>query len=105
MKLEHQHQQHEAGTSTSTTHEAGNININNTKLEQTSTTWNINNTHEAEHININNMNHQQHEAGTSTSICGNRMRQVHQQQHLWYSDRPSLPDLGICPGIIRFPRI
>jgi hypothetical protein len=33
MKLEHQHQQHEAGTSHHQQHEAGNNIINNMKLE------------------------------------------------------------------------
>jgi hypothetical protein len=77
MKLEHQHhQQHEAGTSTSSKRSWNNIIIINIMM-------------------LEHQHRQQHEAGTSTSICGNKMRQVH--QHLWYSNRPSLLDLRDLP--------
>jgi hypothetical protein len=63
MKLEQRHQQHEARTTSSTTRGWNNI-MNNTELKQ--------------------HNHQQHEIETTSSTCGNKMRQVYQQQHLWY---------------------
>jgi hypothetical protein len=102
MKLEHQHQQHEAGTSIINNMKQ---HINNMKLEhqhhhhQQHQAWNIN--------IINNITKAgtttSTTTGTSTSICGNRMRQVHQQQHLWYSDRPSLPDLRDLPRNHKIP--
>jgi uncharacterized protein YdaT len=108
MKLEHQHhQQHEVGITTSTAR-SWNNNIINTKLEQqhqqheagTSTAWSWNNS-------INNTKlehqHQQHGARTTTSICGNKMRQVHQQQYLGYSDKPSLPNLRDLPKNHKIP--